>query len=126
MANALYAMPTTAMYTCAVRRRVNGYWTGCAAAMRGYTLKVKDSKTAVAPVRGRKFLGYCFWLTQKGEVKRAVATKALDAYKTRIPQFTRRTGAKSMLGCRATADVYAGVEGVLPLGADTAGVSRTG
>ena len=46
-------------------------------------------------MRGRKFLGYCFW-SRKGEVKRAVATKALDAYKTRIRQLTRRTRGRSL------------------------------
>jgi group II intron reverse transcriptase/maturase len=60
-------------------------------------LKVNESKTAVASVRGRKFLGYCFWIARGGEVKRAVAAKALDAYKTRIRQLTRRTA-----GCNLT------------------------
>jgi RNA-directed DNA polymerase len=38
-------------------------------------LKVNESKTAVAEVWGRKFLGYCFW-AHKDEAKRAVATQA--------------------------------------------------
>ena len=59
-------------------------------------LKVNESKTAVALVRGRKFLGYCFWMTGKGEVKRAVATKALAAYKMRIRQLTRRMRGRSL------------------------------
>ena len=58
-------------------------------------LKVNESKTAVAPVRGRKFLGYCFWF-RKGEVKRAVATKAIAAYKTRIRHLTRRTSGRNL------------------------------
>ena len=58
-------------------------------------LQVNESKTAVAPVRGRKFLGYSFWMA-KGEVKRKVAAKAIEAYKTRIRQLTRRTRGRSL------------------------------
>ncbi len=39
-------------------------------------LKVNESKTAVAVVWGRKFLGYCFWAAPQGVVKLAVATQA--------------------------------------------------
>ena len=59
-------------------------------------LQVNESKTAVAPMRGRKFLGYCFYVTPKGEVKRAVATKAIGAYKMRIRQLTRRTSGRNL------------------------------
>lgn len=58
-------------------------------------LKVNEAKTAVAPVFGRKFLGYCLWQYQ-GEVKRAVATKALDTFKEKVRQITRRSGGSSM------------------------------
>lgn len=58
-------------------------------------LKVNESRTAVAPVRGRKFLGYCFRV-RKGDVTRAVAAKALVAYKTRIRQLTRRTRGRNL------------------------------
>lgn len=59
-------------------------------------LKVNETKTAVARVYGRKFLGYCLWRTTKGEVKRAVANKAIDTFKQRIRQITRRTGGRSL------------------------------
>ena len=59
-------------------------------------LKVNESKTAVAPMRGRKFLGYCFWVAKGGEIKRAVAAKAIATYKTRIRQLTRRTGGRNL------------------------------
>ena len=39
---------------------------GCYAKL---ALKVNESKTAVAEVWGRKFLGYCFWRTPQGEVR---------------------------------------------------------
>jgi hypothetical protein len=61
---------------------------GCYAKL---ALRVNESKTAVAPAWGRKFLGYCFWATSKGEVRRAVADPAMDRLRVRIRQLTRRT-----------------------------------
>lgn len=66
---------------------------GCYAKL---ALKINESKTAVAPVWGRKFLGYCFWAAPKGEVRRAVATQALDRLRERIRQQTRRTRGRSL------------------------------
>jgi RNA-directed DNA polymerase len=66
---------------------------GCYARL---ALKVNESKTAVAPVWGRKFLGYCFWAAPKGEVRRAVAGQALDRLRERIRQLTRRTRGRSL------------------------------
>ena len=59
-------------------------------------LKVNEAKTAVASVYGRKFLGYCLWLTSRGEVKRAVADQALNTFKQRIRQITCRTGGRNL------------------------------
>lgn len=59
-------------------------------------LKVNEAKTAVAPVFGRKFLGYCLWQTRRGEGKRAVAHKALDTFKQRVRQITGRSRGRSM------------------------------
>ena len=58
-------------------------------------LKVNESKSAVARIQDRKFLGYSFWIA-KGEVKIRVAPKALKKMKDRIRQITRRSGGKSM------------------------------
>ena len=58
-------------------------------------LKVNETKSAVASVTGRKFLGYSFWFA-KGEVKRKVAAKALATFKQRVRQLTRRSGGRSM------------------------------
>ncbi len=58
-------------------------------------LRVNESKTAVAPVWGRKFLGYCFWESKEG-AKRAVASQALDRLRERIRQLTRRTRGRSL------------------------------
>jgi RNA-directed DNA polymerase len=65
---------------------------GCYAKL---ALKVNESKTAVARVWGRKFLGYCFW-AHRGEVKRAVADQALTRLHERIRQLTRRTRGRSL------------------------------
>ncbi|MBL3659756.1 group II intron reverse transcriptase/maturase, partial [Pseudomonas syringae pv. actinidiae] len=47
-------------------------------------LRVNESKSAVASAFGRKFLGFSFWQSPKGEVKRRVALKALQVFKHRI------------------------------------------
>ncbi len=59
-------------------------------------LKVNETKTAVAPATGRKFLGYELWRSAGDWIKCAVARKALDTYKQRIRQLTRRSGGRSL------------------------------
>ena len=59
-------------------------------------LRINEAKSAVASVWRRKFLGYCFWTAPKGEVRRAVAQEALQRYKQRIRQITRRQTGRSM------------------------------
>jgi RNA-directed DNA polymerase len=51
-------------------------------------LKVNEAKSAVARPQERKFLGFSF--TAGPEVKRAIAPKALDRFKQRIREITRR------------------------------------
>ena len=58
-------------------------------------LKVNETKSAVASITGRKFLGYSFWFA-KGEVKRKVAAKPLATFKQRVRQLTRRSGGRGM------------------------------
>lgn len=59
-------------------------------------LKVNEAKTAVAPASGRKFLGYALWRSAGDRIKRAVARQALDTYKQRIREMTRRSGGRSL------------------------------
>ena len=59
-------------------------------------LTVNEVKSAVAPVVGRKFLGYSFWLAREREVKRRVADKPLATFKQRVRWLTRRSGGRSM------------------------------
>jgi RNA-directed DNA polymerase len=51
-------------------------------------LKVNETKSAVARPQERKFLGFSF--TAGPEVKRTIAPKALDRFKGRIREITRR------------------------------------
>ena len=59
-------------------------------------LKINESKSAVAFVRGRKLLGYTFWFAPKGQVQCAVAGKALRTMKERARQITRRSSGRSI------------------------------
>lgn len=59
-------------------------------------LVVNESKTAVAPVFGRKFLGFELWKAPAGVVKRKVAKKALATYRQRLRQLTRRSGGRNL------------------------------
>jgi len=59
-------------------------------------LRVNESKSAVAPVQDRKFLGYTFWVSPKGEVRRRIARKALDAMKDRVRRLTSRVRGRSL------------------------------
>ena len=59
-------------------------------------LVVNESKSAVASVFGRKFLGYSLWVARGGEVKRKVAKKPLETFKQRIRELTGRSGGRSM------------------------------
>ena len=59
-------------------------------------LVVNESKSAVASVFGRKFLGYSLWVARTGEVKRKVAEKPLQTFKQRIRELTCRSGGRSI------------------------------
>jgi hypothetical protein len=59
-------------------------------------LKVNETKTSVSAARGRNFFDYCLWGGQGKEVRRAVSKKAIETFKTRIRQKTKRSGGRSM------------------------------
>ncbi|SOT41044.1 putative reverse transcriptase-Group II intron [Burkholderia cenocepacia] len=59
-------------------------------------LRVNETKSAVASVFGRKFLGYSLWVASGGVIKRKVAARALLAFKRRIRELTGRSGGRSM------------------------------
>lgn len=60
-------------------------------------LMMNESKSAVTSALGRKFLGFELYRTRKGEVKRAVSRKALETFKCRIRQITRRSCGRSIV-----------------------------
>jgi RNA-directed DNA polymerase len=57
-------------------------------------LRVNEKKSAVARPQERKFLGFSF--TAGPEVRRAIAPKAVDRFKERIREITRRAKGVSM------------------------------
>jgi len=57
-------------------------------------LKVNETKSAVARPQERKFLGFSF--SAGPEVKRVIAPKALDRFKRRVREITRRAKGVSM------------------------------
>ena len=59
-------------------------------------LKVNETKSAVAGVAGRKFLGYTLRMDRDGTVRLAVAAPALATFKQRIRSITSRTGGRSL------------------------------
>jgi RNA-directed DNA polymerase len=65
-------------------------------------LKVNETKSAVARPQERKFLGFSF--SAGPEVKRVIAPKALDRFKRRVREITRRAKGVSM---RTTMDELA-------------------
>ena len=60
------------------------------------SLKVNEAKTAVAPVWGRKFLGYCLRRGRKGQVKLAIALQAQEKVRHRLREITKRNRGRSM------------------------------
>ena len=59
-------------------------------------LRINESKSAVALMRGRKFLGYTFWVAPGEMVKRAVASKPLSEMKARVRRITARSAGRSI------------------------------
>lgn len=59
-------------------------------------LTVNEGKTAVAPVFGRNFLGYCLRRWSGNTVKLAVSPKALKTFKERIRAITQRSSGRSL------------------------------
>jgi group II intron reverse transcriptase/maturase len=59
-------------------------------------LRVNESKSAVAHVRERKFLGFSFWFAPGRVVKRRVAPEALARMKDRVRVLTRRVVGRSI------------------------------
>ncbi|MEK7317349.1 MAG: group II intron reverse transcriptase/maturase [Candidatus Eisenbacteria bacterium] len=61
----------------------------------GLRLRINEEKSAVADATTRTFLGFVLY-RYRGEVKRAVAPKAMAKMKDRVRALTRRSGGKSL------------------------------
>lgn len=59
-------------------------------------LTVNKTKSTVASVFRRKFLGYSFWVATGGKIKRRVADKAMATFKQRVRELTRRSCGHSL------------------------------
>lgn len=59
-------------------------------------LRINEAKTAVAPVAGRKFLGYCFRLSAAGRAYRDAAESSKQRFKRRVREITGRQTGRSM------------------------------
>jgi RNA-directed DNA polymerase len=59
-------------------------------------LTVNQTKSTVASVFQRKFLGYSFWVAPGGKIQRRVADKAKRTFKQRVRELTRRSGGYSL------------------------------
>ena len=82
-------------------------------------LTVNETKSAVASVFGRKFLGYSFWAAPGGVIKRKVAAKPLSDVQAAHPATDLpfwRTQHAGRGG--STAALCLGLEGLLPAGAN--------
>jgi RNA-directed DNA polymerase len=90
----------------------------------GLRLKINEAKSAVASAFDRKFLGYCLWRAPRDEVKRAVAAQAIEAFRHRVRQVTKRSGGRSMAQvAQALRDYVPGWKAYFRL-AQTPGVMR--
>ena len=58
-------------------------------------LRINEAKSAVAPARERKFLGFSFW-RHRDDAKLRVAPQAIEKLKERIRKLTLRTRGRSM------------------------------
>ena len=60
-------------------------------------LRVNESKSTVARVWQRSFLGFSFWAAPRGEARLCVAKETLGAMKARVRQITARSGGRSLI-----------------------------
>lgn len=63
--------------------------------MGNLKLKINPTKSAVAKVQDRKFLGYQLWIGPKRSVKRRVAPQALTKFRKRVRELTSRSCGRS-------------------------------
>ena len=89
----------------------------------GLHLTVNETRSAVASVLGRKFLGYILWMGAKGEIKRRVANKQNATFKQRIRQLWWKQRGPSGA---AAAPLCAGMESVFWFVANAKSLANAG
>jgi RNA-directed DNA polymerase len=87
-------------------------------------LTVNQTKSAVASVFQRKFLGYSFWVAAGGTIKRRVADKAKQAAGPAADSPIWRVQPRR--GGEATARLCSGLESLFSVSANTRGLDRPG
>jgi RNA-directed DNA polymerase len=68
-------------------------------------LRINEEKSAIAPAKERKFLGFSFWWHTDGARLR-VAPKALEAFKDRVRKLTFRSRGRSLTAVVADLQRY--------------------
>ncbi len=69
-------------------------------------LKINDAKSAAARPWERSFLGYSFWVTRAGEIRRRIAPKALEALKEKVREITSRLRGRNIQTVIVELSVY--------------------
>lgn len=59
-------------------------------------LRVNESKSTVAEIYARPFLGFTLWVAKDGQTKIGVASKSINAMKERVRELTKRTRGRSV------------------------------
>lgn len=69
-------------------------------------LQVNEEKSAVDLAVRRDFLGYGFWVSREGRIKRGIASKALVAMKGKVREITNRNRGRSLSGVAIELKAY--------------------
>jgi hypothetical protein len=79
-------------------------------------LRINEAKSAVDRPWNRTFLGYSFWVAKGREVKRKVASNALDAMKNPVRAMPPGTAGEAWRRCLRSCGAISRMEGLLPSG----------
>jgi len=69
-------------------------------------LTINETKSAVASVFGRRFLGFSFWVAPGGIIRRRASDKAIKAFRDRVRELTQRNGGRSLRAVVAELRTY--------------------
>jgi RNA-directed DNA polymerase len=69
-------------------------------------LTINETKSAVASVFGRRFLGFSFWVAPGRIIRRRVSDKAVSAFRDRVRELTCRNSGRSLRAMIAELRTY--------------------